>query len=85
MRSILIVAGALILACSGCGSAKKGFDESFDKSFKEGCRSEAMKSGAGQQIVEKYCDCALVKFKETKSMDEATKTCVAEVKSGLNR
>jgi len=64
---------------------KESFQTSFDKSFKESCRSESMKKGASQKVAEKYCNCALVKFKETKSMEEAAKACVAQVKSELNR
>jgi hypothetical protein len=74
----------LVLVCIGCGSMKQNFQENFDKSFKESCRTEAMKNGANQKVAEKYCDCTLAKFKETKSMDQSTKTCLAQVKSEMN-
>jgi hypothetical protein len=51
------------------GSMKENFEKNFDKSFKRSCRDGAMKKGASQQIADKYCDCALAKFKETKSME----------------
>jgi hypothetical protein len=63
---------------------QESFQKSFDKSFKESCRSESIKKGASQQVADKYCDCALAKFKETKSMDQAAKACVAEIKPGVN-
>jgi hypothetical protein len=62
---------------------KESFQKSFDKSFKESCRTEAMKKGVNQKVADKYCDCALAKFKETKSMEQAGKACVAEIKSGV--
>jgi len=85
MRIILAVGIALTLISSGCQSAKESFQTSFDKSFKESCRSESIKKGASQKVAEKYCDCALEKFKETKSMEQASKACVEKVKSELNR
>ena len=85
MRFTLAAVIALLLACCGCDSFKQGFSESFDKSYKESCRDKVMKKGLGQQDADKYCDCTLVKFKETKSMDEAAKTCIAELKLGTNR
>ena len=75
----------LILTCSACDSFKEGFGESFDKSYKESCRDKVMKKGLGQQDAEKYCTCTLVKFKETKSIEEAAKTCIAELKLSTNR
>ena len=84
MRIPLAASIALLLLCSGCESMKENFQTSFDKSFKESCRSESMKKGASQKVAEKYCDCALVKFKETKSMEQAAKTCVAELKISIN-
>jgi hypothetical protein len=59
---------------------KESFQESFDKSFKQSCRDGAVKKGADQKIADKFCDCALVKFKETKSMDQAAKACVDQLK-----
>jgi len=64
---------------------KESFEKGFDKNFKESCRSEAVKKGAPQQVADKYCDCALAKFKETKSMDQAAKACVAEIRLGVNQ
>jgi len=63
---------------------KENFQQSFDKSFRESCRTEAIKKGAPQKIAEKYCDCTLAKFKETKSMDESAKACLAQVKSEMH-
>jgi hypothetical protein len=83
MRIPLAAGIALVFLSSGCGSMKESFQTSFDKSFKESCRSESMKRGVTQKVAEKYCDCALVKFKETKSMEQAGKACTAEVKSEL--
>jgi hypothetical protein len=85
MRFTLAASLVLILTCSGCDSFKQGFTESFDSSYKQSCRDKVMQKGIGQQDAEKYCDCTLAKFKETKSMDEAAKTCIAELKLGANR
>ena len=84
MRFISTAAIAVLLTCSGCGRMQESFQESFDKSFKESCRNGAVKKGADQKIAEKYCDCALGKFKETKSMEQAAKACVAEIKGSIN-
>jgi hypothetical protein len=84
MRLIWTAGIAGILACSGRGSMQQSFQESFDKNFKESCRTEAVKKGAEQKIADKFCDCALGKFKETKSMDQAAKACVAELKISTN-
>jgi hypothetical protein len=71
----------LAVFLTGCGSFQKGFDQSFDKSFRESCRASAVKQGASQALADKYCECTLAKFKETKSMDQSTKTCVAQMKA----
>jgi hypothetical protein len=70
----------LVLTSSSCDSLKESFMQNFDKSFMDSCRTEAVKRGASQQDAQKYCDCTLVKFKETKSMEEAAKTCIANLK-----
>ena len=69
------------LIASGCGGMSQKFVESFDKSFRESCRSGAIKNGAAPAVADRYCECALTQYKETKSMDKATKTCVAQVKA----
>jgi hypothetical protein len=71
----------LAVFLTGCGSFQKGYQEGFDKSFRESCRAAAVKQGASQVLADQYCECTLVKFKETKSMDQSTKTCVAQLKS----
>jgi hypothetical protein len=73
-----------VVLLTGCGSMKEGFEKGFDKSFAESCRTETMKSGADQKLADKYCDCALAKFKETKSMDKAAEACAAQVRSTPN-
>ena len=85
MRTTMAVSICLLLACLGCGTFKDQFNQSFDKSFRQSCRDGAIKRGAEPKIAEKYCECALEKFKETKSMDEASKACVAQIRSGLNQ
>jgi hypothetical protein len=80
MTRALSIAFAVLLT-TGCGSFTKGFEEGFDKSFRESCRASALKQGADQAIADRYCECALVKFKETKSMDQSTKACVAQLKA----
>lgn len=84
MRFIWTAGIALTLTCGGCGSMQENFEKTFDKSFTESCRDGAVKKGVDQKIAEKYCDCALGKFKETKSMEQAAKACVAELKIGIN-
>jgi hypothetical protein len=71
----------LTLIASGCGGFSQKFQESFDKNFRESCRSGAIKNGAAPGVADQYCECALTQYKETKSMDNATKTCLAQVKS----
>jgi hypothetical protein len=34
-----------------------------------------MKKTPSREVAEKYCECALAKFKETRSMDQAAKAC----------
>jgi hypothetical protein len=85
MRVPLAAAIVLVLLSSGCESFKGSFQESFDKSFKESCRKQSIQAGASQQIADKYCDCALQKFKETKSMDQSINFCVDKVKSEMHR
>ena len=53
----------------------EGFHKGFDKSFHDSCVTGAIKKGADKAVAEKYCDCAVVKFKETKSMDKAAEAC----------
>jgi len=53
--------------------------KSFDKNFLSSCQTEAIKKGVTQEIAQKYCECALAKFRETKSMDQATTFCAAQV------
>jgi hypothetical protein len=84
MRFIWTAGIAVLVTCSGCGRMQESFQESFDKSFKESCRNGAVKKGADQKVADKFCDCALVKFKETKSMEQAAKTCASELKIGTN-
>ena len=60
---------------TGCSSFQQGFNKGFDKSFRESCLNGALKKGADKTVAEKYCDCALAKFKETKSMDQAAELC----------
>jgi hypothetical protein len=73
--------GVLLLVSAGCGGFTQKFEESFDKSFRESCRAAAIKSGATPAVAEPYCECALTQYKETKSMDKARSTCVAQIKS----
>ena len=71
----------LLLASAGCGNFTQKFEEGFDKSFKESCRTGAIKEGAAPALANQYCDCALVKYKETKSMDKTKDFCIAQVKA----
>lgn len=61
---------------TSCGGFTEGFNKGFDKSFRESCLNGALKKGADKAVAEKYCECALAKFKETKSMDKAAEACV---------
>ena len=71
-RLMLLMAAALLLG--GC-TAVDAFKQSFDSSFRTSCVASATKNGAAKEVAEKYCECALAKFKETKSMDAAAKAC----------
>jgi hypothetical protein len=84
MRFSLAAVIALLLISSGCDSFKQGFSDSFDKSYRQSCRDKVVQKGVSQQDAEKYCECTLAKFKETKSMEDAAKTCIAELKLGPN-
>jgi len=79
LSCLVFLSGFFLTA--GCGGFSQKFEQSFDKSFRESCRSGAVKKGATPALAEQYCECALVKFKETKSMDKAAEVCVAQVKS----
>ena len=67
MHKVLLVLTAFA-ALSGCGEAKKAFDEnfdkSFDKSFTESCIGSATRSGAPVAAAGQLCDCALKKINE---------------------
>ena len=69
MRKLLLPLAALA-ALSGCGEAKKTFDDNFDKSFVESCVSSATKSGAPAALAGKMCDCALSKINQQFSAAE---------------
>jgi hypothetical protein len=67
------VLGAAVLLV-GCGSAKEGFDESFNTKFHESfvasCVKSAVGAGASQEIADKTCNCASDKIKERYSVRE---------------
>lgn len=63
---------------------KESFNRGFDKKFIESCRSETQKRGADPRVGEKYCDCALEKFKEHYSTEEAGKFCAAKVRAEMH-
>ena len=69
-----VALAALLL--SGCGSVTNGFVNGFDNGFRQSCMDGATKNGASKAQAQSYCDCALAKFKETRSMDQATKACL---------
>jgi hypothetical protein len=63
-----LTALALCALLSGCGSAKKSFDDSFDKNFHEkfvaSCVTSATQSGMAQELAGKLCTCASDKVKQ---------------------
>lgn len=65
----------VLVLLTNCGQLTEGFNRGFNKSFRESCLTAAMKKGAGMTEAERYCDCALVKFKESRSMDKAAEAC----------
>jgi len=67
--------GAFVLALALSIHSSRG--QSFDNSFRQNCRTEALKNCFSDQVVAKYCDCTLAKFKESKSMDKAVVRCLA--------
>jgi hypothetical protein len=48
---------------------------SFDKGFRDSCIKRAVQGGADEARAAKFCDCALVSFKQTKSMSKAAEAC----------
>ncbi|MGH6658762.1 MAG: hypothetical protein ACREBK_07930 [Sphingomicrobium sp.] len=63
--------GTVLALCglaAGCGEAKTGFDDSFNKSFHEkfisSCVSSATQASAPQDMAAKLCTCASDKIKE---------------------
>jgi hypothetical protein len=81
---LTIPALLLVLSNIGCGTLQQSFDSSFDKSFRESCRTSAMKSpNVTQAMADQYCECALAKFKETKSMEKSSAACIEQLKSSL--
>jgi hypothetical protein len=77
MRSLSLCAAAAALALTGCGDAKKGFDEGFDTKFHEGfvksCVESAVRSGAPQETATSLCNCTSDKIKEKFSTAEKMK------------
>ena len=69
-----LTALAFCALLSGCGGAKKSFDDSFDKNFHEkfvaSCVRSATESGVAQDLAGKLCTCASDKVKERFSVRE---------------
>jgi hypothetical protein len=72
MRKILTVAAALAL--TGCGEAKKGFEDGFDtkfhESFVKSCVESSTRAGAPQAAADAICKCASDKVKDKFSTRE---------------
>ncbi|MFT4028128.1 MAG: hypothetical protein QM676_15235 [Novosphingobium sp.] len=66
----LLLALAALTLLAGCSAAKKGFDENFDKSFKESCIASATRSGAPAAAAKSLCDCTLTKINQQFSPTE---------------
>ncbi len=70
------IALAAVLVLCGCGTISSGFVNGFDNGFRQSCLEGATKKGAPKEVAQRYCECALAKFKETRSMDQAAKACL---------
>jgi len=71
MRAVVLLA----LLTTGCGSVQQGFQKGFDKSFLEKCQTAATGKGATAVRAKTYCECALGKVHDGKSLDEAANLC----------
>lgn len=69
MRRTLL-AFTVIAALGGCGEAKKAFDDSYDKKFRESCISSATTSGAPAAVAKQVCDCTMDKINQRFSTTE---------------
>ena len=67
-RSLLALTA--LAALGGCDEAKKGFDEAYDKKFRESCVSSATAKGAPAGIAKQLCDCTMDKINQRLSMSE---------------
>jgi hypothetical protein len=85
MRLTLTACLVLLLASTACDSFKQGFSESFDKGYRQSCRDKVIQKGLSQPDADKYCECTLAKLKQTQSIDDAAKACIAELKLNPNR
>ena len=56
--------------------SQSSFQQSFDASFKNSCRTGAMRSGAvTRAVADNYCECALESFHKNHSMMQAAAEC----------
>ena len=89
-KSTIIIASALAATLSGCDAATKGFNDGFDKSFRESCTKGAAEKGVPADMSAKLCDCMmddLAKHKtegsvfvpSTEQITAAAKTCTANM------
>ena len=69
MRRTLF-AFTILAALSGCGEAKKVFDDSYDKKFRESCISSGTTSGAPPAVAKQVCDCTMDKINQRFSTTE---------------
>lgn len=79
--ALLIIAAlaiGIMLFYKGLSTPGSSVQQAFDKSFRQSCEAEAGKKVSDQELVRKYCDCTLAKFKETKSMNQAVTACAAQ-------
>ena len=66
----IILAATSLAALSACGQMEEGFNQGWDKAFKEECAKGAAGSGLDTAQIAKLCDCSATKLAEDLSTTE---------------
>ena len=67
-RAFLAIASLALLG--GCDAAKKSFDESYDRKFRDSCIASATKGGAPAPAAKQVCDCTMDRINQRFSTTE---------------
>ncbi len=89
-KPTLILAVFCAASVSGCDAVTKGFNEGFDKSFREECIKGASEKGVPAAMSKQLCDCMMddlakdrkegsVMVPSTPRIEAAAKKCTANI------